>query len=237
MRLLDLFCCGGGAARGYSDAGFDVTGIDIEPQPRYPFKFIQADALDYLQAYGHEYDVVHASPPCQGYSKCQFIVSTQGKTYPLLIEPTIAALRLLGKPWVVENVPGSGLDSLVLCGSMFGLPIQRHRHFASSFSIVAPGICQHSTDDLGIYANKITRLGTKGTAYVAGSGRTHYRPKSAPFSAGCDAMGIDWMNRYELSQAIPPAYTYYIGKRMIQHLQSMTTIDTPEHHERATEAQ
>jgi DNA (cytosine-5)-methyltransferase 1 len=215
-KLLDLYCCAGGAAKGYAQAGFDVTGVDKEPQPNYPFAFIQGDAIEYLLAHGHEYDAIHASPPCQGYSQCRFTPGASGKDYPLLIEPTLAALRAIGKPWVMENVPGSGLSDLVLCGTSFGLNVQRHRHFAASFMLMHTGPCNHREGNLGIYANKVTRLGTRGVAYIAGSGRKHYRPLPAPFAEGEAAMGIDWMNRYELSQSIPPAYTNFIGQQLMQ---------------------
>ena len=215
-KLLDLFCCAGGAAMGYHQAGFDVVGVDVQPQPNYPFRFVQADALEYLAAHGREYDAIHGSPPCQGYAGTRHIVSCAGREYPLLIAPTIAALRAVGRPWVVENVPGSGLSDLTLCGTMFGLPLRRHRHFAASFLMLSSGECRHGPADLGVYAGKVTRLGTHAAAYVASSGRTHYRPQTATLAEGRVAMGIDWMDRHELSQAIPPAYTRFIGEQLMR---------------------
>ena len=217
-RLLDLFCCAGGAGKGYADAGFEITGVDIEPQPRYPFPFVQADALEYLRVHGHEYDAIHASPPCQGYSQSRFTPNALGKEYPMMIEETIAVLQQVGKPWVVENVPGSGLSGLVLCGTMFGLKVQRHRHFAASFMLMSTGKCHHRLGQFGVYAGKITKLGTRAASYVASSGDTHYRPQLASLDEGREAMGIDWMNRMELCQAIPPAYTKWIGEQLINQL-------------------
>src|SRR6478609_1514313 len=101
MRILDLYCCQGGASRGYHDAGFDVVGVDIDAQPRYPYEFVQADAIEYVRAHGHEFDVIHASPPCQLYSKTHRIMKSD---FPDLIGPTREALEATGKPWVIENV-------------------------------------------------------------------------------------------------------------------------------------
>src|SRR3990172_3289585 len=135
-RLLDLFCGAGGTAMGYSLAGFtDIVGVDIVPQPRYPFELVQADALEYLAEHGHEFDAIHASPPCQGYSIMNNLPWLRGREYPLLILPTIDLLRQTGKPYILENVMGArrgakglkkrgleqhGLEAGWLCGTMFG---------------------------------------------------------------------------------------------------------------------
>ncbi len=112
IRLLDLFCGAGGAAVGYHNAGFDeIIGVDIKPQPRYPFEFVQADALEYLAEHGREFDAIHASPPCQGYSIMHNLPWLRGRDYPLLILPTIEMLEALGKPYVVENVMGGVEDA------------------------------------------------------------------------------------------------------------------------------
>ena len=136
MRLLDLFCGVGGAAMGYSRAGFDeIIGVDIAPQPRYPFTFVQADALEYVAEYGHEFDAIHASPPCQYYSRLHFLPWLKDKVYWRSIPPTRDGLDSTGKPWVIENVEDAGwdmLDSFTLCGRAFGLPIFRHRRFETS---------------------------------------------------------------------------------------------------------
>lgn len=220
MRLLDLFCGAGGCSVGYHRAGFtEIVGVDIKPQPRYPFAFVQGDALEYLAAHGHEFDAIHASPPCQGYSQTRFVVSTRGKQYPMLLADTHAALEATGRPWVIENVSGSPLYGAELCGSMFGLAVRRHRIFDASFMLMAPaGRCRHKATDYGVYAGKVTKLGTHGVAYTASSGRTHYRPEMAEKSHAAEAMGIDWMTLKELSQAIPPAYTAFVGTQLLAHI-------------------
>jgi DNA (cytosine-5)-methyltransferase 1 len=210
LRLLDLFCCAGGAGEGYRRAGFDVTGVDIEAQPNNPHCFILGDALEYLEAHGHEYDAIHASPPCQGYSNLKAM--HPGKKYPLLIEPVRALLKRFGKPYVIENVEGAPLQEysdlfgnhgVVLCGSMFGLGIdrgflRRHRIFETSFSLPQPA-CNHRGPAVGVY----------GHGGHTGKHRMLYRKEAAA------AMKIDWMNRDEMCQAIPPAYTEYIGRYLL----------------------
>lgn len=195
MRLLDLFCGAGGAAVGYNRAGFDdITGIDINPQPRYPFKFIQGDALEYLREHGSEYDVIHASPPCQKYSMIQRIVKTKHK-HPDLVAPTRELLIEIGKPYVIENVVGAPLRvDLLLCGSMFGLGMIRHRIFESNISMPLLTLtCHHENvyDPWHYGVNQRVEMSK--------------------------AMGIDWnMNRQEVREAIPPAYTEWIGKQIIE---------------------
>ena len=144
---------------GYHRAGFDeIVGVDIAPQPRYPFEFVQADALEFLADHGHEFDAIHASPPCQGYSIMHNLPWLRGRDYPLLMLPTIEMLEGLGKPYVVENVMGArhgsktlkkrgleahGLKAGWLCGTMFGLPFYRHRLFATNWLWLAPGHPKH----------------------------------------------------------------------------------------------
>src|SRR3990172_8970517 len=158
-RLLDLFCGAGGTAMGYSLAGFtDIVGVDIVPQLRYPFEFVQADALEYLAEHGHEFDAIHASPPCTGYSIMNNLPWLRGRDYPLLILPTMELLERTGKPYVLENVMGArhgakglakrgleahGLKAGWLCGTMFGLPFYRHRLFATNWDWLAPGHPKH----------------------------------------------------------------------------------------------
>ena len=203
-RLLDLFCGGGGAALGYHRAGFEVVGIDIRPQHNYPFESIQADAMTYpLEGYA----AIHASPPCQAYS---IAAKGTGKTYPDLLDATRQRLIDSGALWVIENVPGAPMRADIrLCGCMFGLKVRRERWFETSwhhFELRQP--CLHD-----------------GTAItVVGHGTptwTRLRLGRNVLTAECRAaMGIDWMTRAELSQAIPPAYTGYVGQRMIEHLRS-----------------
>lgn len=196
-RLLDLFCCAGGAGMGYALAGFDVVGVDINPQPNYPFEFWQGDALEFVREHGHEFDAIHASPPCQAYSETRKIRSND---HPELIPPTRAALHRLGLLWVIENVPGSPLiDPVELCGAMFGLRTYRHRLFETNFPVTVPPHPAHDAPQA-----KMGRPPKDGDfIHVVGNFSGVEYAKAA--------MGIDWMNRNEMAQAIPPAYTEYLG--------------------------
>ena len=310
-KLLDLFCGAGGAAMGYHSAGFDeIVGVDIKPQPRYPFEFVQDDALEYLAEHGHDYDAIHASPPCQGYSIMHNLPWLRGRDYPLLILPVIEMLEALGKPYVVENVMGArhgsktlkkrgleshGLKAGWLCGMTFGLPFYRHRLFATNWFWLAPGHPRHlnrirAGRMLKDRARKIVTIPTKSgnfdpywrekqggkgglklregyekvpfsyPAIVGERLRANGRPKDSNIglsvayreSAGRDsggltqpanslaigqgngaqkngvgpghakgwrlaaeAMGIDWMKRDELTQAIPPVFTEFIGRQLL----------------------
>lgn len=209
--LLDLFCRAGGASVGYYQAGFDVVGVDIEPQPRYPFKFIQADALQYLTECGGCYAAVHASPPCQGYSVCATMPQCR-KDYPMLIEPTRAALIKSGRPFVIENVVGSPLkNTIMLCGLMFGLKVFRHRLFESNLFLMSPAHVPHK--------GKV--IGKGGYVCVAGhgdSGRGRVPADHRTKAAWSAAMEIDWMQMHELSQALPPAYCRFIGLQLREAL-------------------
>ena len=206
MKILDLFCGAGGAGMGYSQAGFDVVGVDVDPQPHYPFEFHQGDALKYLLEHHNEFDAFHASPPCQAFTMAQRI---QGNEHPDFVTATRNAFELIGKPWVIENVPGALLRNPVeLCGAMFGLGTYRHRLFETSFTLAAPTHPEH-------------------TARTAKMGR---RPQPGEFMhvvgnfSGVDiarkAMGIDWMTRDELRESIPPAYTQHIGSQLIAHMEA-----------------
>ena len=285
-RLLDLFCGAGGAAMGYYRAGFtDIVGVDIKPQPRYPFEFIQADALEYLAEHGHEFDAIHASPPCQGYSIMNNLPWNRDREYPLLILPTLELLKQTGKPYVLENVMGArrgakgltkrgleehGLEAGWLCGTMFGLPFYRHRLFASSFFWMQPGHPKHQNvlrhgqhfdnnggrlsqvafseaeDNRGVESWPNRRGGNEqnGTlrVYQRASGKVEITTPGSPTEPGygltqwqqnglaagighiagwrkaAEAMGIDWMKREELTQAIPPSYAEFIGKALMEAL-------------------
>ena len=143
--LLDTFCGAGGAAVGYSRAGFtEIVGVDIEPQKNYPFEFIQADALEYLKEHGHEFDAIHASPPCQGYSIMRNLPWNKDREYPLLIDPVRELLESINKPWAIENVMGAHLRAGWLCGTMFELPFYRHRAFETNWFWMIPGHPKHS---------------------------------------------------------------------------------------------
>jgi len=207
MRLLDLFCGAGGSAVGYHRAGFDeIVGVDNRPQPRYPFQFIQADALEYCAAHGNEFDVIHASPPCQAYIA---LANLKGRkiNHPDLIDPTRKALTATGVPFVIENVQGSPLHtSLILCGHALDLKrLARHRHFETS--ILIPSIaCTHRRQPnlIGVY-------GMKPDGRRLSSKRYRLNVAASSLIEAQRAMGIDWMDWREITQAIPPAYTEYIG--------------------------
>jgi DNA (cytosine-5)-methyltransferase 1 len=205
MKLLDLYCCQGSAGYGYEQAGFKVTGVDLHPQPLHPGNFIQSDAIDYLLQHGHEYDFIHASPPCQEYSMSSMQFRLLGKKYPNLIEATRAALIKTGKPYVIENVPGSPLINPVeLCGTMFNLPTYRHRLFEANWKLNQP---PHP-----VHIAKSAKMGRpikpgEFIQYVGHfSGVQYVR----------DFTGCQWMNQYGLAQSIPPQYTKYIGEQFLK---------------------
>lgn len=213
-RLLDLFCGAGGAGEGYRRAGFDVTGVDNRPMPNNPHTFIQADALEYVVGHGHEYEVIHASPPCQAYSRAVTSRSsrwndTLGKDEPALVEDVRDILMQLHVPYVIENVPGAPLpSSILLCGTMFGLPITRHRLFECAPFIMSPGHprCR------GLAKRYAAAVGWDyRDMSVTGKGRA--AGTSARWS---ELLGIDWpMRQRDLKEAIPPAYTEYIGRQLM----------------------
>lgn len=222
MRLLDLYCKAGGASKGYADAGFDVVGIDIKKQKRYPYEFIQADCLEIIKDldYLRTFDVIAASPPCQTHSRTKHLRDAQGGTTTKvdLIPQTRQALVESGKPYVIENVPGAPLINPVqFCGSSFGLKVRRHRLFESNLKLTG-SICKHKEQGkpIGVYgAMNDTAQGLDKTTgkYVIG-GSTAKSVEEAR-----EAMGIDWMIWGELVEAIPPRYTYEIGKQLLSVLQ------------------
>ncbi|WP_328829800.1 class I SAM-dependent methyltransferase [Streptomyces sp. NBC_00252] len=201
LRLLDLYCCQGGAAKGYDDAGFDVTGVDKDPQPRYPFRFVQADAIAFVLEHGTEFDFIHASCPCQFDSDCQRI---QGNTHPDLIAPTRAALEATGRPWVIENVGGAvpKLNApVMLCGPMFHLATYRHRFFESGggFTLPQPHHPEHTVPQAKM--GRPIPPGHYGQFVGNFSGVDHARR----------VMGVPWMNRDGIRECIPPAYARWTG--------------------------
>lgn len=210
-RLLDLFCCAGGAGMGYYLAGFDVVGVDIAPQPNYPFEFHQADALEFLAAHGGEFDVIHASPPCQSFTAYRRKGHGVGDGYPDLIEPTRELLSKLDVPWVIENVAGAPLlEPARYCGSSFGLDVRRHRFFESNIPLVAPD-CDHSWQTPR-FPPATNRTNLRRTVEV-GVWRI-------PLAVQQQAMGVNWMSLRELSEAIPPAYTHHIGGQLMEHIEA-----------------
>lgn len=208
-RLLDLYCGAGGCARGYMDAGFSVFGVDIDPQPNYwADGFSRADALTVLRdvEFVREFDAVHASPPCQRYIRSG---NVDREKHPDLIPPTRALLERTGLPWVIENVPGAPMRAdVVLCGSMFGLRVRRHRWFEFSDGITRfpPFACDHSQPVAGVYGHPHGENG----AYAGMLPGT--------LESWSAAMGIDWMTTAELADAIPPAYTEWIGARLLESI-------------------
>lgn len=215
LRCADLFCSAGGAGMGLHRAGFDVEGWDIVPQPRYPFVFHHGNALDADLA---GFDFVWASPPCQCYTRMnRGLLESQGKkkNHPDLIAPVRAKLKAWGGPYIIENVPGAPLmDPVLLCGSMFGLNVQRHRLFESNVFILERE-CNH-----GIWSfDKPPLHRLQGKSRVVGC-YGNGRGKGDTVAAWAQAMGIDWMIRREIAQAIPPAYSEYLGKQVIAAIRS-----------------
>lgn len=211
-RILDLFCGAGGAAVGYHRAGFDVVGVDIVEQPNYPFEFQQADALEVLYNGVTGFDAIHASPPCQHYTRYRNAVKDITDRYEDLIAPTLWFLNRLGLPYVVENVPGAPIrPDLVLCGSMFGLDVRRHRWFElGGWDSFAPGGCNHK----GWRRQFKPSTGRQNLRYTIEVGAW-----DEPLDRQKAAMGVDWpITVRELSEAIPPAYTEWIGTQLLAHL-------------------
>lgn len=204
MRALDLFCCAGGATKGLQQAGFHVTGVDIKPQPRYcGDAFHQADALTFPL---DGYDFIWASPPCQDYSSLKGLAGAKrGRLIPRVRE----MLRAAGVPYVIENVVGADLiHPIRLCGSMFGLGVWRHRLFEMSDPPLLVPECQH---DRVRFPIDVTGTGGpfKGVRKAPGGGVSR---KPVNVQHARQVMGIQWMTRSELSQAIPPAYAEFIGR-------------------------
>jgi DNA (cytosine-5)-methyltransferase 1 len=207
-RLLDLFCGAGGAAMGYHQAGFDIVGVDNRPQPHYPFEFRQADALAYPL---DGYDAIHASPPCQAYSVAANIwVGRLPPRHPDLVGIVRERLCASGVPYVIENVPGAPLrNPVTICGLSLGLNVRRHRNFECSFPAMVNPCTGHDRDYVIVFGG-----GARGRARTAKGGPIIPRA-TVPVADARTAMGIDWMTRDELSQAIPPAYTQHIGRYLL----------------------
>jgi DNA (cytosine-5)-methyltransferase 1 len=210
-RLVDLFCKAGGAGMGYYCAGFDVVGVDIEEQPNYPFEFVRMDALEFIREQGHEFDAIHASPPCQAYSTMGQRYAERQSDHPDLIAPTRRAIMECGPPpYVIENVMGARREMLNpyrLCGSSFGLGVQRHRLFETNFPMMVPP-CAHTSAGVPVYGKLDGRR-----LWTRADGSELRAPRE--LSDGAIAMGIDWMEWGELTQAIPPAYTQHIGEYLM----------------------
>lgn len=221
MRLLDLFCGGGGAAEGYRRAGFtEIVGVDIAPQPFYPFTFIQDDALDFLRTQGlGSFDAIHASPPCQGFSTIAQVKARNRKPrFPDLIAPTRAALSALGLPYIIENVDGAkkelGPNTLRLTGEMFGLRVHRPRLFELG-------------GWWGLSPAKVRRQASPVAVYGKPDGRTLWKRTDAKelqawssIEEGQEALGVPWIHdAIQIAEAIPPAYTEFIGRQLLEQLE------------------
>lgn len=222
MRVLDLFCGAGGASKGYELAGFDVVGVDINPQKHYPFKFWRGNAIEFLvlgvprisgrgsRKVKDNFDFIHASPPCQRFSNLNKV---HKKDYPDYISATRELLNEIGLPYIIENVPNSPLlNPVQLCGGFFNLGIpgyylKRHRWFESNLPIEGTPCNHFEKYAVGVYGH-----GPWNNNHDEQKSRGGYQGNAAEKA---QAMGIDWMNRNELSQAIPPAYTEYLGKQIL----------------------
>jgi DNA (cytosine-5)-methyltransferase 1 len=216
-RLLDLYCAAGGMTKGYQQAGFYVVGVDIDPQPNYcGDEFIQTDAVEFaanlarMDAVGmlpsrYTFDVIHASPPCQRYMRSGNVDHAK---HPDLLGPTREALEATGLPYVIENVPGAPMRAdLLLCGSMFGLEVRRHRWFEMNWPVPPwTPACDHSRPITGVYGHPHGEGGAA-AGMLPGDLETWSR-----------AMGIDWMTAKEIALAIPPSYAEFIGARLLEHL-------------------
>lgn len=220
-RILDLFCGAGGAAVGYHRAGFEVVGVDIKAQPRYPFKFIQADVMRFCTDWGYYFDAIHASPPCQAYSAMSHCRPGLAEKYPKLIEPTRELLKATGLPYVIENVEGAPLvDYGQVCGTQLGCnaefngrkyELQRHRWFETNWPLVTYE-CEHVYRSFPVYG--------------------HGAPGNRPDLRGPDyaetarqIMGCSWMSRDELDEAIPPVYAEFVGLQLRRHLRTTSNQD------------
>lgn len=205
MRVLDLYSCQGGAGWGYHLAGAEVTGVDLSLQPRYPLRFVQADALEYVREHGSEFDFIHASPPCQLYSSTQRLASRE---HPDLIGPTRDVLEATGRPWVIENV-GGALPELrepfMLCGTMFGIRTYRHRYFETGgWNLEQPEHPWHKWPQAKM--GRPIPPGHFGQFVGNFSGVNYAR----------HVMGVPWMNRDGIRECIPPAYTEWVGNRFTE---------------------
>jgi DNA (cytosine-5)-methyltransferase 1 len=245
VRVLDLFCGAGGASMGYKLAGFDVVGVDYYPQRHYPFPFAIVNAMDVLANWApgptgavwpsdealigtddgqewclEDFDLIHASPPCQPFTRAKHLRNAQGGKSKAedLLTPALPLLKAVGLPYVVENVPGAPMrPDIVLCGSMFGLKVQRHRWFQSNLPLRTPGPCRHKEQGkpIGIYH----QMGDTAQGRDKKTGRWVIGGSTAKnIEEAQEAMGIDWMTWPEIKEAIPPAYTRWIGHEVTRIL-------------------
>jgi DNA (cytosine-5)-methyltransferase 1 len=215
--IADVFCCQGGIAEGYWRAGFNVIGFDIQPQPRYPFEFNQADALEVLadRDLMEQFYAIHVSPPCQHYSDLQ---RRTGRDYPDLVGPVRDLLEELDMPYVIENVPEAPLrDPVILCGTMFPeLRVLRHRGFETNWPLEQPPHHPGRHPLVFTHDKRKAHYGQldQDTSYVQVTGGGNCTIANAKA-----AMGIDWMDKHGLNEAIPPAYGEYVGRELLAYLE------------------
>lgn len=205
-KVLDLFCGGGGASMGYHRAGYEVVGVDLKPGKRYPFTYLRQDVLTLDVSFLQQFDLIHASPPCQTFSITKNLRIAQGKQSDKLdlVEPVRALLIASGKPYIIENVPGAPLiNPITVCGSAFGLKVRRHRIFESNVALRGTQ-CDHKAQGrpIGVYGSLRDE--------IPGGGKTANSIEEAR-----EAMGIDWLIWTELVEAIPPHYTEYLGRQVL----------------------
>lgn len=207
MRALDLFCCAGGASEGLHRAGFEVSGIDREEQPEYPFPFTRRDVLNLLPSEIRRFDLIWASPPCQAFTAYRRRAGHVKEALNFIPEAR-ELLRAAGAPYILENVVGAPLENpIMLCGSMFGLDVRRHRLFESNLFMVAPK-CRHDVWTERKYPGATNRTNRRFTCEVG-----VYR---IPLEQQKEAMGVDWpITLRELSEGTPPAYTHWIGRELL----------------------
>lgn len=218
-RLLDLFCCEGGAGTGYAMAGFDVTGVDIVEQPRNPHPIIIADAIEYAREHAHEYDAIHASPPCQSYSRS---FRHMANPQPMLIDAVREVMVESGKPWVIENVVGAplandsdlfGRHGVELCGTMFGLRIYRHRIFETNFPLRRPPACNHAAKAMNPFKDE-------GWHRI----REEYGEDHTPEKVWRQEMGVPWMSKEGAREAVPPCFTQWIGRELAKTMKRQNRV-------------
>jgi DNA (cytosine-5)-methyltransferase 1 len=221
LTVLDPYSCQGGAAMGWHLAGYEVTGVDKDPQPRYPFTFIQGDAVEYIRAHGHEYDLIAGSPPCQAHTLCQRI---QGREHPRLIAPTRAAMEATGRPWIIENVEEAAPElrnPVMLCGASFpGLHTYRHRLFEAGGGITLT-VPEHPR-----HLHPIVKMGrplkSRDDYLREGQDRDgdwyHAVGNFSGVPYVARDMGVEWMSRDGIRECIPPVYIRFLGEQVTEQL-------------------
>lgn len=215
IKILDACCCAGGAAKGYKLAmeSAQITGIDTEPQPNYPYTFVQDDAIAYIKKHGKKFDFIHASPPCQAHSNMTHRGRGQAAHISLIDEIRTAILQTK-RPYIIENVVGAPLQNpIMLCGSSFALRVRRHRLFESNMPLYGKP-CDHAWQD----ESKIYKMYQHYAWHKTGVVPVYGSGGSKASEHWNEAMGIDWMSRKEIVEAIPPAYTQFLGLQVANHL-------------------